>query len=87
MKNVLQPLAISVLISLGLTAAASVADTGIHKNVLGLGTTTRIIWNEEVEAIIKKVKSLEDSDLLIKVLAKQFKMKQKNKKVDFFVCY
>ena len=31
MKNVIKPLAKSVLIPLGLTAAASAADTGIHK--------------------------------------------------------
>ena len=31
MKNVIKPLAKSVLISLGLTAAASPADAGIHK--------------------------------------------------------
>ena len=31
-KNVIKPLAKSVLIPLGLTAAASVADAGIHKN-------------------------------------------------------
>ena len=31
MKNVIKPLAKSVLISLGLTAAASAADSGIHK--------------------------------------------------------
>ena len=31
MKNVIQPLAKSVLIPLGLTAAASAADPGIHK--------------------------------------------------------
>ena len=31
MKNVIQPLAMSVLIPLGLTAAASAADPGIHK--------------------------------------------------------
>ena len=30
-KNVIKPLAKSVLISLGLTTAASVADAGIHK--------------------------------------------------------
>ena len=31
MKNVIKPLANSVLIPLGLTAAASEADAGIHK--------------------------------------------------------
>ena len=31
MKNVIEPLAKSVVIPLGLTAAASAADSGIHK--------------------------------------------------------
>ena len=34
-KNVIKPLAKSVLIPLGLTAAASAADVGIHKKILG----------------------------------------------------
>ena len=33
-KNVIKPLAKSVLIPLGLTAAASAADAGIHKKIL-----------------------------------------------------
>ena len=33
-KNVIKPLAKSVLITLGLTAAASAADAGIHKKNL-----------------------------------------------------
>ena len=33
MKRVIQPLAKSVLIPLGLTAVASAADAGIHKNI------------------------------------------------------
>ena len=45
MKSVIKPLAKSVLVPLGLTAAASVADAGIHKKVLGSGhnNTTLII--------------------------------------------
>ena len=35
-KNVIKPLAKSVLIPLGLTAAASAADAGTHKKILGL---------------------------------------------------
>ena len=66
MKNVIKPLAKSVLIPLGLTAAASTADTGIHKKILGSGTTTLIISNDEMEDIIKVVKSLEDSALFLK---------------------
>ena len=34
MKNAIKPLAKSVLIPLGLTAAASTADAGIHKKKL-----------------------------------------------------
>ena len=34
MKSVIKPLAESVLITLGLTAAASAADAGIHKKNL-----------------------------------------------------
>ena len=40
MKNVIKPLAKSVLIPLGLTAAASAADAGIHKKILGSGHHT-----------------------------------------------
>ena len=35
-KNVIKPLAKSVLIPLGLNAAASAADAGIHKKNLGI---------------------------------------------------
>ena len=74
-KNVIKPLAKSVLIPLGLTAAASAADAGIHKKILGSGNrpsssashmTTLIISNDEIGDIIKIVKSLEDSGLLLK---------------------
>ena len=37
MKSVIKPLAKSVLIPLGLTAAASAADAAIHKKILGSG--------------------------------------------------
>ena len=37
MKNVIKTLAKSVLIPLELTAAASAADAGIHKKILGSG--------------------------------------------------
>ena len=87
MKNVLKPLAKSVLIPLGLTAAASAIDAAIHNKMFGSGTTTLIISNEEINDIMKIVKLREESGLLIKALAKQLKMKQKNKKADFSVFY
>ena len=48
--------------------AASAADAGIHKKILGSGhnNTTLIISNDEINDIIKIVKSLEDSGLLLK---------------------
>ena len=58
MKNVLNTLAENVLISVGLTTAASVADVGNRKNVFGSGMTTLIISNEEMEDIIKIAESL-----------------------------
>ena len=39
MQNVIKLLAKCALISLGLTAAASAADAGIHDKILGLGKT------------------------------------------------
>ena len=64
--NVIKSLAKSVLIPLGLTAAASVADAEIHQKILGSWKTTLIISNNKMKDIIKIVKSLEDSDLLLK---------------------
>ena len=64
-SNVIKPLAKSVLIPLGLTAAALAANAGIHKKILGSGNTTVIISNEDMEDLIKIVKSLEDSGLLL----------------------
>ena len=59
MKNLLKPLAKSVLIPLGLTVAASATDAVIHKKMFGSGMTTLIILNEEMNDIMKIVKSLE----------------------------
>ena len=56
----------------------------------GLGTTALIISNEEMKDIVKIVKSLEESGLLIQGSSeneKQLKMKQKNKKEDFSQYY
>ena len=65
-KNVLKPLAKSVLIPLGLTAAASTIDAAIRQKIFGSGcpsdlalhTTTLIISNEEMNDIMKVVKSV-----------------------------
>ena len=49
--------------------------------------TTLIILNDEMNDIVKKVKSFEDSGLLLKGIRKQLKMKLENKKENFLVCY
>ena len=41
-SNVIKPLAKSVLIPLGLTAAASAAEVGMHKKILGSGNNDNI---------------------------------------------
>ena len=83
-KNALKPLAKSVLILLGLRESAT--NAAIQKKIFRSRMTTLIIPNEEMNDITKIIKSLEDAGLLIKVLEKQLKMKQKNKKV-FSACY
>ena len=77
----------SVLIPWGLTAAVSAADSGIHKTILGSGqnnnTTTLIISNNEIEDIIKIVKSLEDSGLLLKGVTETVQNEVKQQKEEF----
>ena len=53
MKNLIKPLAKSVLIPLGLTTTLSAADTAMHKKKkLGSGnTTTLIISNDEMKTL------------------------------------
>ena len=82
-KNVIKPLVKSVLIPLGLTAAASAADAGIHKKILGSGNTTLIISNNEIEDITKIVKSLEDSGLLLKGVTETVQNEIKEQKGGF----
>ena len=92
-KNVIKRLAKSVLIPLGLTAAASATDAGIHKKILGSvqrpltlalpkqnNTTTLIISNDEMKDIIEIVQSPEDSDLLLKGVSETIQNESKEHK-------
>ena len=86
-KNVIKPLAKSISIPIGLAAAASVADAGIHKKILGSGhnnTTTLIISNNEMEDIIKILKYLEDTGLLLKRVTETVQNEVKEQKGGFF---
>ena len=84
-KSVKKPLAKSVLIPLGLTAAASAADAGIHKKILGSGhnNTTLIISNDEVDDILKIVKSLENSGVLLKGVSETIQHEAKEQRGGF----
>ena len=77
--NVLEPLAKSVLIPSRVTAA-SATDAAILKKMFGSGVTTLIISNEEMNDIMKIVKSLEESGLLIKGVSETIKNEAKEQK-------
>ena len=95
MKSVIKPLAKSVLVPLGLTAAASAADVGMHKKILGSGerhldlalphnnNTTLIISNDEMDDIFKIVKSLEDSGVLLKGVTETIQNETKEQRGGF----
>ena len=87
-KSVIKPLAKIVLIPLGLTAAAaaSAADAGIHKKILGSGhnnNRTLIISNYEMYGILKIVKSLEDSGVLLKGVSETIQHEAKKQRGGF----
>ena len=81
-KDVIKPLAKSVLIPSGLTGAASAEAAGIHENILGSGsnTTTLIISNDD---IIHIVKFLEDSGLFFKGTSETIQNEAKEQKGGF----
>ena len=79
-KNVITSLTKIVLIPLGLTAAA---DAGIHMKILRSGNTTLIISNKDMDDLIKIVKSLEDSGLLLKGVTESVQNEVKKQKGGF----
>ena len=83
-KNVIKPLATCVLIPLGLTVAASAADARIHQKILGSGNMTKlIISNNEMEYIVRIVKSFADSGLLLKGVTETVQNEIKEQKGGF----
>ena len=80
----MKPVSKGVLIPLGLTAAAAAAtDAAIHKKMFGSGTTTLITSNEEMNDIMKIIKSLEESGSLIKDVREIIKNEAKEQKGGF----
>ena len=79
-KDVLKALAKSLLISLGLTTAASATDVAIHKKMFGKGTKTLTISNEEMNDINRIVKYPEKSALLVKGVGETIKWSKRTKR-------
>ena len=66
LMKVAMPLAKNVLAPLELSTAMSAIDGSIKKKMLGSGARTLIISNDEMDDILKIVKSLENSCVLLK---------------------
>ena len=78
LKRVIKPLGM-----FGLTAPASATDTVINKKILGSGTRTLTISNDEMKDILKIVKSLEDSGVLLKGVTETIKDEAKEQRGGF----
>ena len=84
--NVLKLLPKSVLLPLGLTAAASKTDAAIQKKIYGSGTTT-VFLNEELSGITKIVEFLENAGLLIKGVSATVENEVKRRIFGYVGCY
>ena len=69
MRNTLKLLAKNVLITIELTAAASLADAAIQRKSFGLSATTLVFSSKDLNNVIKIVNFLEDDGLLIKYIS------------------
>ena len=76
------PLAKNVLTPLGLTAAMSAIDGSIQKKIHGLGVKL-IIEQEDMNDIMKIIKALENSDILLKGESKTIKNETKEQRGGF----
>ena len=77
------PLSKNVLAPLGIAAVVSAIDAGIQKKVHGSGNTALIISNEEMNDIIKIIKALENSNILLKGVTKTIKNETKEQNGGF----
>ena len=83
LMKVAMPLVKDILAPLGLTADMSAIDGSIKKKILGSGTTTLIISNDEMNDIIKIVKSLENSGVLLKGVSETIQHEAKEQRGGF----
>ena len=83
LMKVAMPLAKNVLAPLGISAAMSAIDGSIKKKMSGSGTTTLTISNDEMDDILKIVKSLENSGLLLKGVSETIQHEAKEQRGGF----
>ena len=83
LMKVAMPLAKNVLAPLGIFVAMSAIDGSIKKKMLGPGTTTLVISNDEMDDILKIVKSLEDSNVLLKGVSETIQHEAKEQRGGF----
>ena len=76
------PLAKNVLAPLGLTAATSAIDGSIQKKIHGAGVKL-IIEQEDMKDIMKIIKALENSGILLKGVSKTIKNETKEQRGAF----
>ena len=77
------PLAKTVLAPLGITASASEIDGAIQKKIHGSGTSALVVPNKEMDDIMKIVKGLEDSGILLKGFTKTIENETKRQNGGF----
>ena len=79
LKSVIKPLGM-----LGLTAAGLATDAAMNKKIYGSGNhTTLIIFNDDIQDLLKIVKSLEDSGVLLDGITETVKNEVKEQKGGF----
>ena len=83
LMKVAMPLAKNVLAPLRLYAAMSAIDGSIKRKMLGSGATTLIISNDEMDYILKIVKSLENSGVLLKGVSETIQHEAKEQRGGF----
>ena len=83
LMKVAVPLAKNILAPIGISAGMSAIDGSIKKKMLGSEMTTLIISNDEMDDILKIVKSLENSGLLLKGVSETIQHEAKEQRGGF----
>ena len=87
LMKVAMPLAKNVLAPLRLSAAMSAINGSIRKKMLGSGVATLIISNDEMDDILKIVRSLENSGVLLKGVSETIQYEAKEQRGEFLGRY